>query len=261
MPVPSDATPRPPDDFARVFATPEPLLLVGGQAVNLWALYYADRTRDLAPFVSRDADVLGDRATLELLGKLAGAKPQFFPLKPPSNEIGVVVARDASGEPLLIEVLRYVKGASNEELREPAYLFALGEPPARVQAPGPIALLQAKVANLAEIPQTGRQDGRHVLILARVMPAYLADLTASAAAGRMPERKLLEFFEHLLTVVRSPHGTRAWTALRLDPRDFFSDLVADQLPKLQAFLGERLPRVLPNRASPRRDGQGGTPQA
>ena len=71
-------------------------------------------------------------------------KPQFFPLKPPSNEIGVVVARDANGEPLLIEVLRYVKGASNDELREPAYLFAVGEPPVRVQAPSPIALLRAR---------------------------------------------------------------------------------------------------------------------
>jgi hypothetical protein len=100
MPAPSDATPRSPDDFARLLATPEPLLLVGGQAVNLWALYYEDRTRDLAPFVSRDADVLGDRSTLELLGKLAGTKPQFFPLKPPSNELGVVVARDVASRSL-----------------------------------------------------------------------------------------------------------------------------------------------------------------
>ncbi len=245
MPAPSDATPRPPDDFARVLATPEPLLLVGGQAVNLWALYYADRTRDFAPFVSRDADVLGDRATLELLGRLAGAKPQFFPLKPPSNEVGVVIARAAGGEPLLIEVLRYVKGASNEELREPAYLFALGEPPARVQAPGPIALLQAKVANLAEIKQEGRQDGRHVLILARVMPAYLEDLRASAAAGRMDERKLVEFLEQLLAVATSPHGRNAWADLRLDPREFFTGLKPDGLPKLRAFLAKRLPRVLP----------------
>src|SRR3954463_4092620 len=116
MPRPPDATPRLPADFANALAAPQPLLLVGGQAVNLWALYYEDRTRDLAPFVSRDADVLGDRATLEILGKLAGAKPQFFPHKPPTNEVGVVIARDATGAPLLIEVLRYIRGATNAEL-------------------------------------------------------------------------------------------------------------------------------------------------
>ena len=74
-----------------MLATAKPLLLVGGQAVNLWALYYQKSTAGLTPFVSRDADVLGDRETLKALGKLAGTKPQFFPLRPPSNEVGVVI--------------------------------------------------------------------------------------------------------------------------------------------------------------------------
>ena len=58
-PLPSDAEPRPPEDFAPLLATKEPVLLVGGQAVNLWAMYYETRTAALAPFVSRDVDVLG----------------------------------------------------------------------------------------------------------------------------------------------------------------------------------------------------------
>jgi len=90
-PLPSDAEPRAPEDFAPLLATKEPVLLVGGQAVNLWALYYEARTADLAPFVSRDVDVLGDRATLEALGKLAGTKPQFFPVKPPTSSPGSVM--------------------------------------------------------------------------------------------------------------------------------------------------------------------------
>ncbi|MBX3751909.1 MAG: hypothetical protein KF897_17660 [Opitutaceae bacterium] len=241
----SETNPRPPEDFARMLAAPEPLLLVGGQAVNLWALYYEDRVRDLAPFVSRDTDVLGDRATLELLGKLAGARPQYFPLKPPSNEVGVVIAHDAEGEPLLIEVLRYVRGASNEEIRETTYRFALGEPAVQVKAPGPIALLQAKVANLAEIKQTGRQDGRHVVILARIMPAYLEDLCTSATAGRMDERKLLKLLEKLLAIITSPTGRKTWSDLRLDPWALFDGLRPDALPRLQSFLSQRLPRALP----------------
>lgn len=79
MPPRSDAGPRPPADFAPLLATREPVLLVGGQAVNLWALYYESRTIELAPFVSRDVDVLGDRETLAALGKVAGTKPQYFP--------------------------------------------------------------------------------------------------------------------------------------------------------------------------------------
>jgi len=243
-PRPSDAEPRPPADFAPVLATPDPLLLVGGQAVNLWALYYHDRTADLAPFVSRDADVLGDRETLETLGKLAGAKPQFFPLRPPSNEIGVVIAKDANGSPMLIEVLRYVHGASNEELREPAYTLAIGEHQVRVQVPGPVALLQAKVASFIDLNQTGRQDARHVLLLARLMPAYLEDLRLAAAEGRMTERKLIDLLERLLAVVTTRNGRKAFAELRIDAHGLFAGLNPDKLPRLQAFLAKRLPRAL-----------------
>ncbi len=244
-PLPSDAEPRPPADFAPVLATTEPLFLVGGQAVNLWALYYRERTAELAPFVSRDADVLGDRETLETLGQLVGAKPQFFPLRPPSNEIGVVIAKDAAGLPLLIEVLRYVHGVTDEELREPAYTMAIGEKQVQVQVPGPIALLQAKIANVADLKQVGRQDSRHVLILTRVIPAYLADLQVSTAEGRMDERKLIEFLERLLAVVIAENARKVFAKLGLDARSLFVGLNAEKLPRLQAFLEKRLSRVLP----------------
>lgn len=242
MPLPSDSSPRSPEDFAFLLATKEPVLLVGGQAINLWALYYHERTKELAPFVSRDVDVLGDRETLKALGKIAGAKPQFFPLKPPSNEIGVVVAKDPAGFPLLIEVLRYVHGVSNDELRETIYTLALGE--THVQVPSPIALLQAKIANVADLPQTGRQDARHVLILAQVLPAYLEDLQKAAVAGRVDERSLIGFLERLLTVVTSEKAREVFKQLRLDASALFSELGDDKLPKLSAFIQKRLPRTL-----------------
>jgi hypothetical protein len=243
-PLPSSAEPRPPADFASILATKDPVLLVGGQAVNIWALYYRDRTADLAPFVSRDADVLGNRETLSALAKLAGAKPQFFPLRPPGNEVGVVIGRDANGAPLLIEVLRYLRGVSNEELREPAYTMALGENEVLVQVPGPIALLQAKIANLAEIRQTDRRDAHHVVILSRLMPAYLADLRESASDGRMDERKLIQFVEKLLAVVTTRNGLAALADLQIDAGNLFADLNPDKLPKLRAFLEKRLRRTL-----------------
>lgn len=215
---------------------------MGGQAVNLWALYYQERTEALAPFVSRDTDILGDRDTLTLLGKLAGTKPQFFPLKPPSNEVGVVIATDRAGEPMLIEVLRNVKGASNEELRQPAYRFSIGESSVVVQVPSPIILLQAKIANFSELDQRDRQDGRHILILNRLMPSYLATLRDSAAAGRLKERTLIGFLEQLLEIVLSQRGREACAALAIAPQSFFADLDPSGLPKLLSFLQNRLAR-------------------
>ena len=242
-PRPPESDPRPPADFAPLLAAKEPLLLVGGQAVNLWALHYRDRTSDLAPFVSRDADILGDRDTLATLGKLAGVKPHYFPLRPPSNEVGVVIAKDSNGSPMLIEVLRYVHGASNEALREPAYTLAIGERQVRVQVPGPIALLQAKIANAADINQSGRQDARHVLILARLIPAYLSDLRNAAHEGRLDERKLIEFFERLFAVVTFAKARRVLRDLSVDAQTLFAGPDPEGLPKLKAFLGKRLPRI------------------
>lgn len=226
-----------------MLATPEPVLLVGGQAVNLWAIYYAGRTRELAPFVSRDVDVLGDRETLIALGKVVGTKPQFFPLKPPSNEIGVVIARDSAGQPLLIEVLRGVHGVTNAELQDGSYAMAVGEGQVQVRVPGPIALLKAKIANVADLAQSGRQDGRHVMVLLRLMPAFLQDLEQVARAGKMEERRFVEIVESLLTILASAKAKRVLTALRIDPRGAFSELNRDGLSKLDAFVSKRLPRV------------------
>lgn len=247
MPHPSEASPRPPADFADALATREPVLLVGGQAVNLWAIYYENRTKDLAPFVSRDVDVLGDRQTLTELAAVVGAKPQFFPLKPPSNEIGVVIAHDRDGEPLLVEVLRTVHGVTNEELRQSALEMAIGENQVRVQVPSPITLLKAKTANASDIAQTGRQDARHVVILAQLIPAFLDDLISATIQGRLSERELVNRLETLLTILTSAKGRKVFTALSLPAAALFRELKADSLPKVASFLEKRLPRVISDR--------------
>lgn len=153
-----------------------------------------------------------------------------------------MITKDANGLPLLIEVLRHVHGVSNEELREPAYTMALGK--THVRVPGPIALLQPKIANVADIAQTGRQDARHVTILARLMPAYLAALQTAAVEGRMEEGKLIEFLERLLAVVTAKPSHKVFEQLRLDARQLFHELGNKKLAKLKAFLETRLPRAL-----------------
>ena len=240
-PLPSDAKPRPPEDFAEMLATPEPVLLVGGQAVNLWALYYESRTANLAPFVSRDVDVLGDRETLELLGKISGKKPQVFPMKPPSNEVGVVVAQAPDGSPLLVEVLRSVHGVTNEELRTPSYIMAIGS--AQVKLPSPIALLQANLANVDDLSQTGHQYARYVLIMTNLMPAYLQDIQAAVLAERLEERKFIEILERLLAVITPTRARKVLRHLECLSTDLFAGISHEKLVKVQAFVDKRLPRM------------------
>lgn len=232
-----------PEELADFLATKVPVYLVGGQAVNLWGLHYYERTADLAPFVSRDVDLLGDRTTLEEVALLAKAKPQFFSMRPPSNAIGVVIAHDNSGSPVLIEVLKYVHGIKEEELREPSYTFEIGENRIPVCVPGPVALLKAKVANLADLSQDGRQDSKHVRILSRVLPDYWRDLCTAVVSHKVEERKLIGYLEMALRVVQSTNGQCALKKLSLNPSCLFEGLDTDQLSKVRLFHQKRLGRI------------------
>ena len=235
---------RPPQDFATLLAGDEPLFLVGGQAVNLWALYYNRRTAELSPFVSRDIDVIGDRNTLCRIAKSAGVEPQFFPMRPPSNEIGAIIAKSADGQPLVVQVLTSMHGVSNEVLRNPEYTIGIGDGEVLVRVPGPIALLKAKIANVADIPQLGRQDERHVRILAKLMPAYLADIHASVIADRISKRGMIDLLERLLAAVTSRKAIRVIKDLGICRMTMFSELKPEPSSKLHAFINKRLARAL-----------------
>jgi hypothetical protein len=241
MPTPKDKFHKP-DELADLLATKEPLHLVGGQAVNLWALHYWKRTADLAPFVSRDVDVLGDLSTLEELAALLHTKPQIFPLRPPTNALGVVIAHDKEGDPVLIEVLKYVHGVKEDELWNPTYTFEIGSNAVAVNVPGPVALFKAKVANLTDLSQAGRQDEKHVRILARLLPDYWKDLCSAVKSGKVEERKLIKHLETILAVATSAKGKATLATLSIETEWLFEGLGSANLSKVQAFISKRLVR-------------------
>ena len=79
--------------------------------------------------------------------------------------------------------------------------MAVGDGQVQVRVPGPFALFKAKIANVADLTQNGRQDGRHVMILLRLMPAFLQDLEQVTRAGEMEEWRLVEMVEVLLEIL------------------------------------------------------------
>jgi hypothetical protein len=76
------------------------------------------------------------------------------------------------------------------------------------------------------------------------MPAYLADLQASMAAGRLDERGLLDLLERLLAVVTPRKARRVLAALSIPRRPLFSELEGVPPSKLSSFLTKRLPKAL-----------------
>ncbi|MEM0964753.1 MAG: hypothetical protein AAGJ81_01210 [Verrucomicrobiota bacterium] len=234
---------RPLEDFSRYLATEEAPLVVGGQAVNLWALFYRRATEGLEPFVSKDVDLLGDRKLLEEVARLGGVKPHFFPLKPPSNEVGYAAPVDGSDMPLVIEVLRWVNGVSSEELLRDSVIMGVGPSKIPVRLPSPVYLLKAKLANMTSISQEGRQDAKHLEILWRVIPAYFDQMIKSLTDGKRTERDVVNLLGTLLEIVTSSPSPAILEQLQLSSDDLFSGLPNSRHHKIASFRKHQLTRA------------------
>jgi len=232
-----------PEEFADILKLDIPLFLVGGQAVNLWVLYYHEKTYDLAPFVSRDVDILGNKTTLLDIARKLEVKPHVFPMRPPTNEVGYIISNNHLGKSISIEVLTHVHGVKNEELQKPHYSMRIGDSATTVQVPGPIALLKAKIANTVDIPQTDRQDKRHVKIIMRLLPSYLTDLYSSVKNLTMKERDFLTILEKLIDIITSDKGKRVLTELKTDFNAVFTELKPEPDTKIHSFITKRLPKI------------------
>jgi hypothetical protein len=233
---------HPPSAFEEIFASPERPIIVGGQAVNLWAEHYSQfdpLIKTLGPFVSKDADIFGTRDLAERLA--ATSRWQLTNYYEPRTIALAILSKELPGkEPLIVEVIGSVNGLTDKDLVAPDILeFRPGQ---IYRVPSPVILLKAKLANVAKIDQTQRQDVRHVRILIPCVRQYLADALENAKAGQMSERSfvnLLEASRELCTTPRNLELAREHS-FGLDVI-FPPQLAHSDLEKVSNFVRFRLP--------------------
>lgn len=236
-------------DFKDVLSTPidgELPLVVGGHAVHLWAMAFAERLGDALtrwiPLTSKDLDLYGTRDLLVGLKKQFGGEYRLS--GPRGPVIGQLVVK-LGGVERKVDVLRDVIGLGRKELSADAIELEF-------EADGQwltcrvlplLPLFQAKVANLAKLDQTGRNDGRHVAILLLVVREYLAELIQAAESGELEPRGATVPLEQTLKIVSSSDGVRCSSVhgILFDgiwPHDC---LATATRPPLQNFRKHRLP--------------------
>ena len=188
-----------------LLSSPQPVL-VGGQAVNLWAqimLPYIPELEELQPFVSKDCDVYG---SADFLLKHANTKPwkvTFSRKGHASPVVGYLSAKNAAGQELLIEVLYAVKGLSDEDLAKTSKIELDGK---TYRVLNPIMLLKAKLANYCELPQNTpgqeRQDLKHIRILipcvSRFLYEFYTQIDKLIQNAPLNEAQLVRNFVNLL---------------------------------------------------------------
>jgi hypothetical protein len=225
-----------PAEFGEILNSPERPLIIGGQAVNIWAEYFAPANARIAaqrPFVSKDADIYADRGVAERLAAAAGWEIKFFH-EPRTFAVAVLTKRRPNAETLTVEVLREVRGLTRKELAD-ADLIEL-RPGQVYRIPSPIRLLKAKLANLREITPTRVQDVNHARLLVTLASDYLKEQHAHALAKRLTERALVNALHELRKLVWSASARRLESRHGLDLSSAIpTHLPTARLPKLAAF--------------------------
>ncbi len=242
---------RPPDEFGDILRSPEKPLIVGGQAVNLWAYYYSFTDEQLAkqqPFMSKDADILGDRAMAEKLGRTPGWKVRHYN-EPRQTAVALLWKESPGEEDLIVEVLRTVKGLGPKDVAESDVIEL--QPGHIYRVPSPIRMMKAKLANLTEIRPYREQDLRHVRLLVPICRHYLNEQLQQVRAGQMTERTWINAYHELREIVSQRAAQDVDKKFVLGLGNVFPAAASSEgLPKIaQLYAHMRAPRQRPPRRS------------
>jgi hypothetical protein len=245
---------RPVEDFEAVFRAislqKETVILVGGHAVNVWALSYRDRLGDvltpLLPFTSGDMDVYATRNALIGLHEALGGKLLLSGPREITDGTLIVGVEPDTRE---LDVLRSVNGLPKLDAQDAIPLVVCGY---AVPVLFPHLLLQAKLENALRLDQRERQDVKHVRIMALVLREFLREVVITASAEN--EKYALPLLRQALAVLMSESAREFTRRHGLSFADVMpeAELRASPLRKLSGFGGGELVRVLANAKTPRR---------
>jgi hypothetical protein len=136
----------------------------------------------------------------------------------------------------------------NREIDENAVPFVVGD--ASIYVADPITMLKAKLHNVVELDQRGRNDKNHVEILRICVPLFLERQLTAAEEVDAAARRCLRNIQRVLELSRSPIARRFgqfdWKVLL--PMDSLKNV---RSPRLENFREQQLERWLkPMRMTP-----------
>lgn len=209
-----------PHDYRVICGADPAPLVVGGQAVNLWAVsFLSPESPDLCShdYGSVDLDILADAKVLGYLKTLPG-----WTYVPQSlrnwSDLRVASVRGVAedGRRLLVEVLHRVHGLDTQDLKAAEYV---GHGGVTYRVLDPIVMLKAKAANVRDFDQTGRQDRVHLNLLARCVPLYLREVHRIAAEAGDPaaEKQALRTVSRAFSTLQTPKVAQTLRAEGIDP--------------------------------------------
>ena len=238
-----------PADLAEIFKALQPedldAVVVGGQAVNLWARRYFATEPELEqylPFASEDLDFYGGRLEAAICGEVLGGQTILNQNFDPSPNAGVVMVEREEGR-LRIDFLASVFGLSASEIGDTALPLTMnvrqGES-VQLRVLHPVLCLEGKLRSAVGLPQQGRQDLKHLRISLCCVRGYLKEYLPNAS-----ERAGLKVVERVMSNATRDDGLNVWLNYGIEietsiPKETLRELRSD---KWQRFREIRLPQL------------------
>lgn len=221
------------------------LILVGGQAINIWASVYQDRIPELQqflPFSSEDLDFVGGKIDAVRVQQTLGGDLTLNQNFTPSPNTGVLVTQ-AQERNLRIDFLASVFGLGDSEVAASAVRFEGQDKLAGVNLKilNPILCLEGKLKAYTGLPQAGRQDKKHLQIALLIVRQYIKDI-----CQQNQPRDGFKLIEKIFKVTKSDAGLQVWNRDRLDLLDSIPIETVNNLadPGWDKFRQIRLPQAV-----------------
>lgn len=232
-----------PHDYRVLMSSVPGLTVVGGQAVNLWAITYCGPDDNLPDHGSKDLDVIARGEVARAIQQLPNWDFKKTPLWTMDVRVASLTCRTSDGRLLAVEVLNRVNGLDGKDLAATRIIESGG---IRFQVLDPIAMLKAKAANVRDLKQDGdppRQDRQHLQIIAICLPRFLLDAHAQSEM----EPGAHEEFSHLLrrafeTLFDKKTAQTLWD-LGIAPSSLIPALEGSRIEKVQLAIKNQLPRL------------------
>ncbi len=222
-------------------------ILIGGQALNIWAEYYAQQDSSLntySPFFSHDIDFLGDQDSAAAMHKIWKGEirvPDMDTHTPMSANLKFNLE---DGRPINVDFLEVMIGVDNYHIRKDAQKARNPNTQKSVLVLHPAHCLASRIYNTYGIlnRRSGQTDGRsteRTRLAVRVLNHALSDLFRSQ--DRESHRQAYRFIEYTASLAVEDPAKRACL---LDNIDVLEAIPTDpELGMTEDFLNARYPRI------------------
>jgi hypothetical protein len=199
------------------------VVLVGGQALNLWAEYYLARVHELArdqPYTSKDIDFCGARHDVVECARRLGGTPLLPEYSDATVSTGAVVYVDANGEERQIDFISRPHGLEMKDVRRtaiPVEIVGENDEPTGItlKVMNPERCMESRVHNVVGLGIAGDHAIKQLRASVFCAREYLRDILAQGYP-----RQVLKLSERIFQFCYyNLNGRKALAKTGIDPFD------------------------------------------